>query len=108
MRGVMKKDKPISTAGQIHIAMQAFAAGKAVRGKQTWMDRLSINLKGGVWVGLFTLLMLVACIHTLFLGGTDVPEGIRWIYGTVLGAFATTKTISRFVNGKNGAPVDED
>lgn len=74
----------------------------------TWADRISINLKGGVWVGLFTLLMLVGCIYTMFFDGKDVPEGVRWIYATVLGAFATTKTVSRFVNGKNGQPVDED
>lgn len=75
---------------------------------KTWMDRLTINLKGGVWVGLFTFLMLTGCINTMFLDGKDIPEGIRWIYATVLGAFAGTKITGKLVNGKNGQPVEED
>lgn len=84
----------------------AMTAAKAV--PKTWMERLTINLKGGVWVGLFTFLMLVGCVHAMFLDGKDIPEGVRWIYGTVLGAFATTKITGKFMNGKNGQPVEED
>lgn len=69
---------------------------------------LTVNLKGGVWVGLFSLVILAGCIHTLFLSGGDIPEGIRWIYGTVLTAFATTKSVGKFMNGKNGHTVRED
>lgn len=97
-----------------HIAMhkgilegfQRMTAAKAA--PKTWMERLTINLKGGVWVGLFTFLMLVGCVHAMFLDGKDIPEGVRWIYGTVLGAFATTKITGKFMNGKNGVPVEED
>lgn len=75
----------------------------------SWSDRLTVNLKGGVWVGLFTLVILVGCIDVLFIHRTgDIPEGIRWIYGIVLGTFGATKGLGKFMNGKNGHTVDEN
>ena len=52
--------------------------------------------------------MIAGCINTLFLDGKDIPEGVRWVYGIVLSAFATTKGVGKFMNGKNGQPVEED
>jgi hypothetical protein len=75
---------------------------------KTLLDRLTINLKGGVWIGLFTFLMLAGCVNAMFLDGKDIPEGVRWIYATVLGAFAGTKITGKLMNGKNGQPVEED
>ena len=84
----------------------AMTAAKTV--PKTWMERLTINLKGGVWVGLFTFMMLVGCANAMFFGGKDIPNGVQWVYGTVLLTFATTKGVSKFMNGKNGQPVEED
>ena len=75
---------------------------------KSWADRLTVNLKGGVWVGLFTFTMIAGCINALFLEGKDIPEGVRWIYGIVIGTFGATKGVGKLVNGKNGQPVEED
>ncbi len=85
---------------------QRMTAAKTV--PKTFMDRFTINLKGGVWVGLFTFLMLVGCVNILFLDGKDIPEGVRWVYGIVVGTFGATKGVGKLVNGKNGVPVEED
>lgn len=75
---------------------------------KTLMERLTINLKGGVWIGLFTFLLLAGCANALFFDGKDIPEGVRWVYGIVVGTFGATKGVSKFMNGKNGQPVEED
>ena len=73
-----------------------------------WVKQLTINQSGGVWAGLFTLVMLGKLVDVCFLTGTDFTSGSLSVYGIVIGAFATSKTISKFVNGKNGNTVSED
>lgn len=67
-----------------------------------------VDLKGGVWVGLYSFTMLLALINTLFLGGNDITSGALALYGTVLGSFAVTKTAARMMNGKNGHRISEE
>ena len=73
-----------------------------------WVKQLTINQSGGVWAGLFTLVMLGKLIFVCFLDGADFTSSSLSVYGIVIGAFATSKTISKFVNGKNGNTVNED
>lgn len=117
-----RKQKPLTEAERLGLKASALShimehrklfkdtaplvAAKAV--PKTWADRLTINLKGGVWIGLFTFLMLVGCANALFFGGKDVPEGVRWIYGIIVGTFGATKGVGKLMNGKNGVPVEED
>lgn len=75
--------------------------------KKTFKN-LTINLSGGVWVGLFTLVMLGKLVSVCFLSDSDFTSGSLSVYGIVIGAFATSKTISKFVNAKNGHEVNED
>lgn len=74
----------------------------------SWQDKLTINLKGGVWVGLFTFVMLFKLIFVCFFGSMDFTSGSLTVYGTVLGTFGLTKLGAKMVNGKNGKPVNED
>lgn len=77
--------------------------------KFNWRETLSLNAKGGAWLGLFSLIIAIGCVDVLFAHrGSDIPEGVRWIYGLVLTTFAGTKIASKFVNGKNGHSVEED
>lgn len=75
---------------------------------KSWSEKLTVNLKGGVWVGIFTLTMWAGVVHTLFLDGADIPDGVIWVYGTILTAFAGTKIVGKVMNGKNGQKVEEN
>lgn len=74
-----------------------------------WKDRLSLNAKGGAWLGLFSFIIAAGCFDVLFLHrGGDIPEGVRWVYATILVTFGGTKLASKFINSKNGEKVEED
>lgn len=75
---------------------------------KSWSEKLTLNLKGGVWVGIFTLTMWAGVVNTLFLDGKDIPDGVIWVYGTILTAFAGTKIVGKVMNGKNGNTVEEN
>lgn len=106
MKKINTHKEHIKAHENILAGFHAMTATKVV--PKTWADKLTVNLKGGVWVGLFTFTMIAGCINALFLDGKDIPEGVRWVYGIVLSAFATTKGVGKFMNGKNGQPVEED
>lgn len=75
----------------------------------SWRDRLSLNAKGGAWLGLFSLIIASGCVDVLFIHrGSDIPEGVRWIYATILVTFGGTKMAAKFINSKNGEKVEED
>ncbi len=88
--------------------MTKIVNAKTIKKATTWLDRLTINLKGGVWVGIFTLTMWAGVVNAMFLDGKDIPDGVIWVYGTILTAFAGTKVVGKLVNGKNGQSVEED
>jgi len=75
---------------------------------KSWSEKLTLNLKGGIWVGIFTLTLWAGVVNTLFLDGKDIPDGVIWVYGTILTAFAGTKIVGKVMNGKNGERVDEN
>ena len=54
-----------------------------------------LDVPGGVWMTLFSLMVLAICIHA-YLSGKNIPTEIVTVYGLVLGAFATSKTIQHF------------
>lgn len=67
-----------------------------------------LNLKGYLWLGLFSWSMLLGLWRVLFFGGTDIPSGALTLYGTVLGTFGVTKIAAKAINGKNGKEVEEN
>lgn len=74
----------------------------------SWKEQLTVNLRGGIWVGLFTLVILAKLIFVCFLDSTDFTSGTLTAYATVLGTFAVSKGFSKMLNGKNGKEVTED
>lgn len=74
----------------------------------SWADRLTINMKGGTWLGIFTLTMWAGAVNAMFLGGPDIPNGVILVYGTIVTVFGGTKVAGKLINGKNGQPVEED
>ena len=74
----------------------------AIPSKWHWRDMLSLNQKGGIYLGLFSLIMAAGCIDVLFIHrGLDLPIGVRWTYATVLGAFTGTKIAAKFIDKRN-------
>jgi len=67
-----------------------------------------IDLKGSVWAGLFSWVMLIGLIKAVIMNGTDIPGGALGSYGTVLGTFGLTRVAAKAINGKNGHPVQEN
>lgn len=67
-----------------------------------------VDLRGGIWLGLFSLVMLVGVIQTLFFKGADIPGGVIGVYGTVVATFGITKLGAKAINGKNGQHVEEE
>jgi hypothetical protein len=55
----------------------------------------AVDLKGGVWVALFSLAVLKE-----FWSNQAVPDGQVAMYGLVLGSFAVKKTAQLFKRGK--------
>lgn len=53
-----------------------------------------IDLPGGVWVAVFSLVALVMCIHA-YIAGKAIPSEFVTIYGLVLGTFAVSKTVQK-------------
>lgn len=67
-----------------------------------------IDLKGSLWAGLFSWVMLIGLIKCVLLNGTDIPGGALGLYGTVLGTFGLTRVAAKAINGKNGHQVPEN
>lgn len=65
-----------------------------------------LDIRGGVWLSLFTSVMLLALIRSV-VTRTEIPTSALTLYGTVLGTFAMTKTAVKMMNGKNGHKVEE-
>ena len=64
--------------------------------KTKFVDLLKkLDVPGGVWMTLFSLAVLAICIHA-YISGKNIPTEIVTVYGLVLGAFATSKTIQHF------------
>jgi len=67
-----------------------------------------VNLRGYIWMGLFSWVMLAGLIRVLFFGATDIPNGALGLYGSVLATFGITKLGAKAINGKNGHEVEEN
>ena len=67
-----------------------------------------IDLKGAVWMGLFSWVMLVGLIRCVLLNGPDIPGGALGLYGTVVATFGISKLGAKAINGKNGHAVPEN
>ena len=67
-----------------------------------------IDLKGNIWLGLFSWVMLLGLTRCVLLGGPDLQGGALGLYGTVLATFGITKLGAKAINGKNGHPVAEN
>lgn len=67
-----------------------------------------VDLKGGTWTGLFSLVMLIGLIKTVILGGPDIPTGVLGLYGTVVGVYGLSRFGAKAINGKNGHTVTEE
>lgn len=65
-----------------------------------------LDVKGGPWVSIYSLVMLLALIKCL-ITSVQIPSSALQLYGTVLGTFGITKTAAKFINGKNGKEVEE-
>lgn len=68
----------------------------------------AINLKGYIWVGLFSWVMLAGLTRCVLLDGPDIQGGALGLYGTVLATFGITKLGAKVINGKNGHAVPEN
>lgn len=67
-----------------------------------------LNLRGYIWMGLFSWVMLAGLVRVLFFGATDIPNGALGLYGTVLATFGITKLGAKAINGQNGKAVNEN
>lgn len=67
-----------------------------------------IDLKGNIWLGLFSWTMLIGLLRCVLFGGPDLQGGALGLYGTVLATFGLTKLGAKAINGKNGHPVQEN
>lgn len=67
-----------------------------------------IDLKGSIWAGLFSWVMLIGLVKAVVLSSTDIPTGALGLYGTVIGTFGLTKLGAKAINGKNGHQVPEN
>lgn len=67
-----------------------------------------IDLKGNIWLGLFSWIMLIGLIRCVLLSGPDLQGGALGLYGTVLATFGITKLGAKAINGKNGHQVLEN
>lgn len=65
-----------------------------------------IDLKGSIWAGVFSWVMLIGLIKCVLLHGPDIPGGALGLYGTVLGTFGLTRVAAKAINGKNGHEVE--
>ena len=54
------------------------------------------DINGGVWMTLFSAVTLGICVHAYFTG-KEIPSALVTVYGLVLGAFATHKTVAKMV-----------
>jgi hypothetical protein len=68
----------------------------------------TIDLKGNIWMGLFSWVMLAGLIRCVLFSGPDLPGGALGLYGTVLATFGITKLGAKAINGKNGHQVGEN
>lgn len=67
-----------------------------------------IDLKGNIWAGVFSWVMLVGLVRCVLFNGPDLPGGALGLYGTVLGTFGLTKLGAKAINGKNGHQVGDN
>lgn len=67
-----------------------------------------IDLKGSIWMGVFSWIMVLGLIRCVLLGGPDLPAGALALYGTVIATFGITKLGAKAINGKNGHTVNEN
>jgi hypothetical protein len=74
---------------------------------QTVLNRI-LNLRGALWMGLFSWVMLAGLVRCLFFGAADIPSGALGLYGSVLATFGITKLGAKAINGKNGKEVEEN
>jgi len=75
---------------------------------RTFLNSTTINLKGGVWTGWFTAIMLAKLVAVCFFHSADYTSGSLTVYGTVIGTYGLTRLGAKMVNGKSGHPVAED
>lgn len=67
-----------------------------------------LDIRGALWMGLFSWVMLAGLVRVLFFGATDIPNGALGLYGSVLATFGITKLGAKAINGKNGQKVEEN
>ena len=51
-----------------------------------------IDLKGNIWLGLFSWIMMIGLVRCVLLSGPDLPGGALGLYGTVLASYGITRT----------------
>lgn len=67
-----------------------------------------IDLKGNIWMGIFSWVMLAGLVRCVLFNGPDLQGGALGLYGTVIGTFGITKLGAKAINGKNGHQVPEN
>ena len=65
-----------------------------------------IDIKGGVWAGIFTFIVLMKLILICFWSSPDFTSGVLTVYGTIIGTFGLTKLGAKAINGNNGHKVE--
>ena len=56
------------------------------------------DLKGRAIAGIFSLMMIVLCGWAI-VNGKDIPAGVQWVYGVVVGSLTVNKTAELFKKG---------
>lgn len=74
---------------------------------QTILNKV-LDLRGALWMGLFSWVMLIGLARVVFFGASDIPSGALGLYGSVLATFGITKLGAKAINGKNGQKVEEN
>lgn len=58
------------------------------------------DIPGASLMGLFTFCMIALSCHA-YLSHSDIPAGVQAIYMFVMGLYGGTKSVNKFIEGKN-------
>ena len=59
----------------------------------------TLDIKGGHWISMFSFVMLSALVKSI-ITATEIPTTALTLYGTVLGTYGITKTITKTMGTK--------